>query len=106
MSSQKKMIKNLSETLSREFEKERHDNGKKNSQFIKEAIILYIEQRKKIEYLEKMKKGYIEMADINVEMADMGCSDDFKSLQEYEVWLTESDLPDDNDSETRRYILC
>lgn len=46
------------------------------------------------------------MADINVELADMGCSEDFKSLQEYEVWLTESDLPDDNDSETRRYILC
>ena len=57
MSNQKKIIKNLSETLSREFEKEYHDNSKKNSQFIKDAIILYIEQKKKVEYLEKMKKG-------------------------------------------------
>ena len=48
----------------------------------------------------------MEMADINVEMAEMGCAEDFINLQDYEVWLTESDLPDDYDSETRRYILC
>lgn len=106
MSSSKRLVVNLTETLSKEFEKKLSEKGKKSSQLIRDAIIVYIEERKKVEYIESMKKGYMEMADINVEIAEMGCADDFKSLQEYEVWLTESDLPDDNDSETRRYILC
>ncbi|HCW04861.1 MAG TPA: CopG family transcriptional regulator [Clostridium sp.] len=106
MSGSKRLVVNLSETLERHLEKKSEEKGKKNSQYIKDAIILYIEERKKNEYIDRMKKGYMEMADINVEMAEMGCAEDFINLQDYEVWLTESDLPDDYDSETRRYILC
>ncbi|WP_163193760.1 CopG family transcriptional regulator [Clostridium thermarum] len=106
MSGSKRLVVNLSETLNRELKGKIEEKGKKNSQFIRDAIILYIEERKKTEYIERMKKGYMEMTDVNVELAEMGCADDFKNLQDYEVWLTESDLPDDYDSETRRYILC
>ncbi|NLM34190.1 MAG: CopG family transcriptional regulator [Clostridiales bacterium] len=106
MSGSKRLVVNLSETLGRQLEKKSEEKGKKSSQYIKDAIILYIEERKKNEFIDRMRKGYMEMADINVEMAEMGCADDLKNLQDYEVWLTESDLPDDYDSETRRYILC
>ena len=104
MSGSKRLVVNLSETLGRQLEKKKRKA--KSSQYIKDAIILYIEERKKNEFIDRMRKGYMEMADINVEMAEMGCADDLKNLQDYEVWLTESDLPDDYDSETRRYILC
>ena len=106
MSSSKRLVVNLSEALSNEFNRILKEDNKKKSQFIREAIILYIEERKKLEYIENMKKGYEEMAQINLEISEMGCTEDLKDLEEYEVWLTECDLPDDNDSETRRYILC
>ena len=106
MSSSKRLVVNLSETLSNEFNKALKEDNKKKSQFIRDAIILYIEERKKLEYIENMKRGYLEMAQINLEISEMGYAENFDNLNEYEVWLTECDLPDDNDSEKRRYILC
>lgn len=106
MSSSKRLVVNLTETLSNEFDSALKEDNKKKSQFIKDAIILYIEERKKIKNIEDMKKGYMEMAQMNLEISEMSCAEDLKCLDEYEVWLTECDLPDDNDSEKRRYILC
>ena len=106
MSSSKKLVVDLSETLINEFDRALKEDNKKKSQFIKDAIILYIEERKKIKCIEDMKKGYLEMSQISLEISEMSCADDLKCIEEYEVWLTECDLPDDNDSEKRRYILC
>jgi CopG family transcriptional regulator/antitoxin EndoAI len=106
MSSSKKLVVNLSETLINEFDRTLKEENKKKSQFIKDAIILYKEERKKIKCIEDMKRGYIEMAQINLEISEMSCAEDLKCIEEYEVWLAECDLPDDNDSEKRRYILC
>jgi len=36
----------------------------------------------------------------------MGLADDLVELREYEVNLSECDLPNDDSSEKRRYILC
>ncbi|MDT8716108.1 CopG family transcriptional regulator [Clostridium sp. 19966] len=106
MSISKKLVVNLSETLNGDLQEKLVKKTPKSSQLIERQLILYIEKQRKREFIENMKKGYKEMTAINVEMAEMGCIDDFKSLQEYEAWLTESDLPDDYDSEKRRYILC
>jgi CopG family transcriptional regulator / antitoxin EndoAI len=106
MSSSKRLVVNLSEALSNEFNKALKEDNKKKSQFIRDAIILYIEERKKLSCIEALKKGYLEMAELSLEISEMGCADDLKDFQEYEAWLTECDFPDDNDSEKRRYILC
>ncbi|CDI50717.1 CopG-family transcriptional regulator [Clostridium tetani 12124569] len=53
-----------------------------------------------------MKKGYLEMGKLNLEIAEVGFASDINSLKEYEAKLSESDWSDDNDSEKRRYILC
>ena len=106
MSSSKKLVVNLTETLNTEFNEALKEDNKKKSQFIRDAIILYIEERKRLEYIDNMKKGYLEMAQINQDISEMSCTDDLNRLVEYEVWLTECDLPHDNDSEKRRYILC
>jgi hypothetical protein len=53
-----------------------------------------------------MERGYKEMAQLNLEFAEMGFACDIRELKEYEAKLSESDLPNDNDSEKRRYILC
>ena len=106
MSSSKKLVVNLSDTLYEEFNKALKEDCKKRSEFIKEAIILYIEQRKRLSLLEEMKKGYMEMAQINLEISENGFGNDVIELKEYEAKLSESDFPDDNCSEKRRYILC
>lgn len=107
MSSSKKLIINLSESLCNEFDEALKQDCKKRSEFIQEAIILYIEKKKNSNLMEEMKKGYIEMGDINFKISEMGFASDIKNLNEYEAMLSESDLPnDDTYSEKRRYILC
>jgi len=82
-------------------------DSQKRSEFFREAIILYIEERKKQIKLDEMKKGYIEMANINRDYAEQGFEQDVKDLKNYEAMLSESDFPNDTtDSKKRRYILC
>lgn len=106
MSSSKKLVINLSEVPDNEFNSELREDSKKRSEFIRRAIILYIEEKKKYREMEQMKKGYIEMANINLEIAEMGFASDANELKEYEAKLSGCDLSDDDDSEKRRYILC
>ena len=106
MSTSKKLVVNLSETLYHEFNKALQKDSKKRSEFFREAIILYIEEKKRLSYIDEMKQGYLEMAELNLEIADMGFEIDIKDFKDYEVKLSESDLSNDNNSEKRRYILC
>lgn len=110
MSSSKKLENNQMEAQKNDtINKERIKKYRKKSEFIKDTLILCIEDKKNkksISKIEGLKKGYIEMAQINLEMCEMGFADDMLVLKEYEAKLAESDLPDDNDSEKRRYILC
>jgi CopG family transcriptional regulator/antitoxin EndoAI len=106
MPTSKKLVVSLSETLNIEFNKALQKDCKKRSEFIREAIILYIEEKKKNSYIDEMKRGYLEMAELNLEIAAMGFEIDIKDFKEYEVKLSESDLSYDSNSEKRRYILC
>lgn len=106
MASSKRLVVSLSETLNSEFNRAPKEDYKKRSKFIREVIILYIEEKKKLREIEQMKKGYLEMAKINLDIAEMGFVSDIKELKEYEAKLSESDWSDDNNSEKRRYILC
>ncbi|OFI07509.1 antitoxin endoAI [Clostridium acetireducens DSM 10703] len=106
MSNSRKLIIDLSEALYNEFNEALKEDCKKRSEFIKEAIVLYIEEKKRLKRLEQMKSGYSEMAKINLEISDMGFARDIKEFLEYEAKLSESDFNNDNHSEKRRYILC
>jgi CopG family transcriptional regulator / antitoxin EndoAI len=107
MSGNKKLVVNLSEALYNEFNDALQKDCKKKSEFITEAIILYIKEQKKVSLIEQMKRGYNDMAKLNLEISECGLDDYVNELNEYEAKLSESDLPDDyNTSEKRRYILC
>ena len=58
MSTSKKLVINLSKKLYIEFNKALAKDCKKRSEFIREAIILYIEEKKKLNYMDEMKQGY------------------------------------------------
>ncbi len=42
---------------------------KTRSEFIREAMRLYLQERKKRQIREKMQKGYLEMAEINLNLS-------------------------------------
>ena len=59
------------------------------SQFIREAMKLYIREKNKMELSEQMKKGYQEMGEINLALAELGLSLDMSSLETYEAQMAE-----------------
>lgn len=61
------------------------------SEFIREAMKLYIKEKKKLEFSEKMKKGYQEMAGINIALAQMCFEADNQQFIRYEEKLAECD---------------
>jgi len=57
--------------------------------FIHDAVTHYLCEHKKLELREKLKQGYIEMSDINLELAHEGLKCDSNSIQLYEKCLME-----------------
>jgi CopG family transcriptional regulator / antitoxin EndoAI len=107
MAENKKIVVSLPEGLLEEFDQIMECKaGKKRSQFIREAVVLYIKERKRNNLRELMKKGYLEMAEINSELAEVDIACDCLELAKYEAGLAESDIIDGTGGEKRRYILC
>lgn len=60
---------------------------KKNSQFIDYSIIEYSEEKINEDILNFMKKGYLEMAEINLEFSRIPFECESANINEYENWL-------------------
>ena len=58
------------------------------SELIKEAMEFYIREQRKIQMREDMKKGYLEMSQINIKLSEMGLAEDIRELCVYETNLT------------------
>jgi CopG family transcriptional regulator/antitoxin EndoAI len=61
------------------------------SELVRQAMNLYIKERKKVETRDKMKKGYREMAEINAKLAEMFFELDNEQQENYEQRLGEMD---------------
>lgn len=59
------------------------------SEFVREAMKLYIREKRKIEMRDKMKKGYQEMAEINIRLAEICFDADNDQQDKYEEKLGE-----------------
>lgn len=57
------------------------------SEFIREAMKLYLRERKRMEMRETMKIGYRDMGTLNMVLAEMGMDADFNCLENYETQL-------------------
>ncbi|MDI9512693.1 MAG: ribbon-helix-helix protein, CopG family [Caldicoprobacterales bacterium] len=89
MAELKKILVSLPDSLLREVDEIVAIEKKNRSEFIREAMRLYIRERHRIEIREKMKKGYQEMARINMELTEEGLNSDMKTLEGYEAILSE-----------------
>lgn len=70
MTASKRIIVTVSQNLLAEVDDIMAAECKNRSEIIREAIKFYLGERKRRLTIEKMKKGYMEMAEINLRMAN------------------------------------
>jgi len=66
----KKIIVSVPDSLLAEMDLMGVAECKNRSEIVREAIRLYINERKKIDLREQLRKGYVEMGDINKAIAE------------------------------------
>jgi CopG family transcriptional regulator/antitoxin EndoAI len=76
----KRIIITVPENLLSEVDNITVIESKNRSQIVREAIKFYVGERKRNLLKEQMKKGYIEMADINLNIACENCGLDEEAL--------------------------
>ncbi|MGE5397137.1 MAG: CopG family ribbon-helix-helix protein [Chitinophagales bacterium] len=70
MPSSKKIIVSVPENLLLEMDQMRSIDNKNRSEVIREAIKLYLGERRKRVLREQMQRGYVEMGEINKTIAE------------------------------------
>lgn len=88
---QKEISVTLPELLVEEMDNIASTLNRSRSEFIALAVGKYISETKKIESREQMKKGYLEMGRINLELAENSLVSDESACVIYEKFLSESE---------------
>lgn len=91
MSDSRKILVSLPNQLLDEVDDALKEDSKNRSEFIREAMKLYLRERKKLRIREMMKKGYKEMGMLNLKLSDEGLTEDTAFLDIYEKILAESE---------------
>lgn len=81
MPASKKIIVSVPENLLAEMDQMGVAESKNRSEIIREAIKLYLGERRKKLLKEQLRKGYIEMGDINIKIAEENYTMDQEALQ-------------------------
>lgn len=85
----KKIIISLPDSLLKEVDRFVCVEKTNRSEFVREAMKLYIKERRKNEMRDKMKKGYQDMAEINIKLAEICFDADNDQQIRYEDKLGE-----------------
>lgn len=89
MARQKKILISIPDSLLDEADNMAYSQNVNRSEFIREAIKNYIREKKKKEIAQKLKKGYEEMGNMNLEYSEYSIESDSALLQLYEKGLAE-----------------
>lgn len=89
MAQLKKILISLPDNLLKEVDTIVAMENINRSEFVREAMKLYIREKRRIETRDKMKKGYQQMAEINVKLAEICFEADNDQQQKYEEGLRE-----------------
>ena len=65
------------------------DGSGNRSEFIREAMKLYLQEKRKQKIKENLRNGYIEMSELNLKLADEGIEYDTRIMTYYEESLAE-----------------
>jgi len=89
MARQKKILISIPDSLLSEADSMAYSQNINRSEFVREALRLYIRERKKNEINRMLKKGYEEMGNFNLEYSDYCLQPDNTQLRLYEDRLAE-----------------
>lgn len=89
MAELKKILISLPNSLLKEVDQIASMEKINRSEFVRQAMKLYIREKKKLELREGMKKGYQEMAEINLKLAELCFEADNEVQNKYENRLAE-----------------
>jgi len=89
MAQLKKIIVSLPDSLLCEIDSIVSLEKTSRSSFVREAMNFYIREKCRLAISEKMRKGYQEMAKINLEIAAYGLAADNETMFSYEEKLSE-----------------
>lgn len=89
MAELKKIMISLPEKLLNEIDCIVSHEKINRSEFVQEAMKLYLRERRKIEMRDRMRKGYSEMAQINIKLAESCFEADNEAQEKYEERLGE-----------------
>ncbi|MGE5474025.1 MAG: CopG family ribbon-helix-helix protein [Ignavibacteriales bacterium] len=89
MAESRKIIISLPTSLLKEVDTIASLEKMNRSEFVRQAMKLYIREKKRLEKIETMKKGYREMAEINLKLAEMCMEADSQIQKKYEDRLAE-----------------
>jgi CopG family transcriptional regulator / antitoxin EndoAI len=87
----KKILISLPDNLLKEVDYIVSEAKCNRSEFVREAMKLYIREIRNIEMRDSMKRGYQEMAEINIKLAEMCVEADNDQQMKYEERLGELD---------------
>ncbi len=89
MAELKKILISLPDNLLKEMDSLVSIEKTNRSEFVREAMKLYIRKIRKIETRDNMKKGYQDMAETNLRLAEMCIEADNEQQEKYEDRLRE-----------------
>lgn len=89
MAELRKILISLPDNLLKEIDNIVSVEKTNRSEFVREAMKLYIREKRKMEMRDRMKKGYQEMAEINSKLAEYCIDADYDQQQKYEERLGE-----------------
>ncbi len=89
MAELKKILISLPDNLLKEVDNIVSVEKTNRSEFVREAMKLYLREKRRIQMRDRMKKGYQEMAEINICLAEMCMGADSDQQIKYEERLGE-----------------
>ena len=92
-SANRKISVTLPDCLVEEMDKIALTLNRSRSEIMALAVKQYVGERKKIELKEQMKKGYLEMSEINLNLAEESLLSDENACEIYEKFLGEENVP-------------
>jgi CopG family transcriptional regulator/antitoxin EndoAI len=67
------------------------EKGRTRSEFVREALHRFLEDRKRREIRDRMKTGYLEMARLNLQLAEEGLSTEEDVDEVVQTYLAEAE---------------
>lgn len=89
MAESRRILISLPEQLLKEVDSIVSIERTNRSEFVRKTIQLYIRERRKIEVRDRLKKGYQEMAEINIRLSEIWFEADNDLQKKYEERLGE-----------------